>query len=241
MGENQGYLASNFGVRTVRQSNWETGKKRYVFVDLDGAVAYPVFVTRGGVIQNVGKYGGKVFQGDLCEYTTEGKCYVMKTFELADALTATDTAMYLVRDEFHHIPNVDDILMAAPSKLSSTGTGVKIAAPEATTKTVDSKTINVWKITISANDFGALSKGAILVEAAEAGTGKKMLVSNPNTFVPEDMVFNYSPATGNTDFSGARYSFTPVLHAIAWKNRMSKLPTCVDAINKCKVTGWFEL
>lgn len=241
MGTNQGYLASNYGVGTIRQGDWRTGSKRFVFVDLDGAVAYPVFVPKGGVIKNVGKYGGKAFQGDLCEFTTDGKCYVMKTFELADALSATDTEMYLVRDEFHHIPNVDDILMVAPSKLSSTGTGVKITAPEATTKTVDSKKVNVWKITITANDFGALSKGAILVEAAEAGASKKMLVSNPNTFIPWDMVFNYSPATEDTDFNGARYAFAPVLHGVAWKNRMSKLPTCVDAINKSRITGWFEL
>lgn len=242
MSTNQGYVASNFDVRTVRQGSWSTGKKRYVWVDLDGAVPFPVYVTKGGVVQNVGKFGGKVFQGDLCEYRTDGKIYLLKTFEVAEAVdNASGTTLRLVRDEFHHVPNVGDILMKAPTSLSGKGKATAIGVPEAKNVQIGGVDTDVWEITIAAGDFGALTKGDIMVEAASAGSSVQMLVQNPNTFVPDDKVFNYSPATGNEDFEGARYSFTPVLHGVAWVNRMSKLPSCVDAINKSKVSGWFEL
>ena len=106
---------------------------------------------------------------------------------------------------------------------------------------IDGKTVDVWSITITANDFGVLAAGDILVEAAAVGASKGMLVSNPNTFVDNDIVMNYSPATGDTDFDGARYVFTPVLHGIAWKERMSPLPACVESVNKSRVSTWFEL
>ena len=241
MSENQGYVASNYDVRVTRQGSLSTGKKRYVWVDLNGAVPSPVYVPKGGLIQNVGKYGGKFFQGDLCQYSTDGKCYVLKTFVVAKAVTALDTTILLKRDEFLHIPNVGDILMKAPSTLAGTGTGVAIGAPTATTATIDGKTVDVWSITITANDFGVLAAGDILVEATAVGASKGMLVSNPNTFVDNDIVMNYSPATGDTDFDGARYVFTPVLHGIAWKERMSPLPACVESVNKSLVPTWFEL
>ena len=51
-----------------------------------------------------------------------------------------------------------------------------------------------------------------------------------------DMV--YEPSTG---FDGAKYMFTPALHATMWECRMSAIPACVKALNKSKVAGWFEI
>lgn len=327
MDVNQGYVASNYDVRVTRQGSLSTGKKRYVWVDLDGAVPYPVYVPKGGLIQNVGKYGGKFFQGDLCQYSTDGKCYVLKTFELAKAVGSSDTAVLFKRGEFYHIPNADDVLMVAPTTLVGGGYAKKIGSPTATTATISGKSVDVWSIDITPNEFGTLAIGTIFVEAKsnvstvkvalsgtasasgkvaitlddgtavelDVGNGKTaeeaaaivaggtyatgwtavadganviftknawggtvtatyptgitgvismnqgMLVSNPNAFVDNDIVMNYSPATGNSDFDGARYMFTPILHQIAWKERMSPLPSCVDSINKSRVSTWFEL
>ena len=68
------------------------------------------------------------------------------------------------------------------------------------------------------------------------------MVTNPNAMCPADYDFLYEPVTGDNDFDGARYFMTPVLHGIAYIDRMSPLPKSVLAArNKSLVTGWFEL
>ena len=185
----------------------------------------------------------KMYAGDLIEYRYKdgekgATGYILKTYVVSKATsTSTDTVIYLTRDGYKHIPFVGDVLMKAPATIDGAGTAVTVTKVEPTVEA--SK--DVWKVTLSAT-LADLVVGDILVEAVEAGSGKKPMVTNPNAMCPADYDFLYEPSTGDSDFDGARYFMTPVLHGTAYIDRMSPMPKSVlDARNKSLVTGWFEL
>ena len=235
------YLGTNVGVGLNLQQHGSTGGKRYVFVDLnDAPKSRPPF---GGIIQNPFPAGAKAYQGDIVEYSTDGKVKLLKVYKLAKALAAADTAVLFVRDGFSHKPFAGDIVMVAPSTLSGTGTGVTLGAVTATTATVGTATVDVWSCAITAGDFSAseVDVDTLFVQASAAGSSKAPYITNPNGFLEEDIYFNYVPASGNSDFDGARYNVTPILHATVWSNRCTPIPTNIGTRNKSYVTGWFEL
>ena len=176
-----------------------------------------------------------MFAGDLCEYRTDGSVYFLKTYLVQDDVAADATVVYIVRDEYKHIPFVGDILMKAPSTLTGTGTAATVTAVEKTTN----GGANVWKLTLSAA-VGAMSANDVMIEGVAAGT-TTAVVTNPNTMLPMDCDFNYNPAANNDDFEGARYLVTPVLSALAWANKLSPMPPSVIELNKSRVTGWFSI
>lgn len=229
--------------KTLLQRRGEIGGARYVFVKLQGNKNELVFPTFGCKIMNPFKGTAKMYAGDLIEYRyNDGKKgatgYILKTYVVAKNTTNdTDTEIYIVRDGYKHIPFVGDTIMKAPATLDGTGTAVTVTKVEATVDTNK----DVWKLTLSAT-LTALKAGDVLVEAAEAGESKNPMVTNPNAMCPADYDFLYEPSTGDTDFDGARYFMTPVLHGTAYIDRMSPMPKSVlDARNKSLVTGWFEL
>lgn len=229
--------------KTLLQRRGEIGGARYVFVKLQGNKNELVFPTFGCKIMNPFKGTAKMYAGDLIEYRyNDGKKgatgYILKTYVVAkDTTNDTDTEIYIVRDGYKHIPFVGDIIMKAPATLDGTGTAVTVTKVEAT---VDTKK-DVWKLTLSAT-LTTLKEGDVLVEAAEVGNSQKPMVTNPNAMCPADYDFLYEPPTGDSDFDGARYFMTPVLHGIAYIDRMSPMPkTVLAARNKSLVTGWFEL
>lgn len=229
--------------KTLLQRRGEIGGARYVFVKLQGNKNELVFPTFGCKIMNPFKGTAKMYAGDLIEYRyndgEEGATgYILKTYVVAKKTTNdTDTEIYIVRDGYKHIPFVGDIIMKAPDTLDGTGTAVTVTKVEATVDTQK----DVWKLTLSAT-LTTLNKGDVLVEAAEVGGSKKPMVTNPNAMCPADYDFLYEPPTGDSDFDGARYFMTPVLHGIAYIDRMSPMPKTVLAErNKSLVTGWFEL
>lgn len=205
---------------------------KYVFYNIGGGNKNAWRPVNGGVLQNPFKNTvyGKFFQGDLCEYTLDGKVTVLKTFEVAEAVAAAATTVKVVRDEFKHVPEVGDILMVAPAALATAGTGVLVTA-------VDDSADNVWTLTLKAAP-GAIAKGAILVEAEKEGAGAKMLCDNPNSVLDVDAVLKYP--TNNVE-DGVIYNIAPVMHEIMYIDRMSPLPACVKAINKSRVDGLFEI
>lgn len=215
--------------RVTLQSSNSYGNSKYVFVKLKGQ-KNSYRPTNGGIIQNPFKNGGKMFQADLCEYRMDGKVFLLKTFEVYAAVAADSTSIKIVRDEFRHEPQVGDVLMKAPSSLTGTGAAYAITA-------VDDSNDDYWTVTIGTT-LGALSKGAILVEGESAGTGKHMLVQNPNSFLDIDAFMPF-PTTDSAD--NVKYAIAPVMHEIAYVSRMAPLPDCVKAINKSRVTGWFEI
>lgn len=231
--------------RALIQANGSIGGHRHVFVKLQGngknGLSFP---TTGGILVNPFKGAAKAFAGDLVEYTpaigSEGaKVAILKTYKVAKAAGSSDTDIFIERDGYKHIPFVGDILMAAPSTLSGTGTAVTVTAVE---KTKESSK-DVWKVTLSAT-LGTLALGAILVEAVAAGSGKKAVVTNPNCFLPADYDFLYEPSTGSDDYDGARYMLTPCIaneDTKVYIDRVSPLPASVLALNKSRINGWFNL
>ncbi len=239
----------HFAGSTLVQARGSIGGFRHVFVGLAGDKGGVMYPTHGGILKNPFPGMAKMYAGDLIEYKTDGTCLLLKTYEVAKATTAaTDTVIYISSGKcaqgevFRHIPFVGDILMVAPDEIDGTGTAVKVTAVEKTFDATDGKQ-DGWKVTLSAT-LGELAKGDILVEAAEAGSSKSAKVTNPNCYLDKDHDMIYEPATGDTDYDGARYFFTPVLmmgREFAYINRMQPLPAYIKALNKSKVDGWFLL
>lgn len=239
---NSGFLAG----RALIQAHGEIGGMRYVFVKLIGASKDAFRTpTSGGKLLNPFKGYAKIFAGDFMEYDpgiygdTGATVKILKSYKVAKATGAGDTTVLLVRDGYKHVPFVGDNIMVAPDTLDGTGTAVTVTAVEET-KEEDQ---DVWKLTISAT-LGVVKKDAVLVEAAEAGTGKKPMVTNPNSYAQCDYDFCYTPGAGNSINDGALYLLTPFLandDTVMYIDRMSPIPPAIKALNKSRVNGWFHL
>lgn len=229
----------NFMGRTLVQASGSIGGTRHVFVKLQGGAKNGlVFPTTGGYVVNPFKGNAKAFAGDLVEYSTDGKCKILKTYLVA--ADAAGTNVLIARDGYKHVPFVGDILMVAPATLTGTGTAVTVTAVEETT---DATNGDVWKLTLSAALADA-KKGTILVEAEKAGAGQTALVTNPNTFLACDYDFVYDPATGADGTNGARYLLTPCIANEDTKlyiDKMSPIPPAIKALNRSRIDGWFNL
>lgn len=226
-----GYLAG----RTLVQASGEIGGYRHVFVKLQGGAKNGlVFPTVGNRIMNPFKGRAKAYAGDLFEYHTNGEGYLLKTYLV---VSVDGTTINIARDGYKHKPFVGDILMVAPNEIGGEGTAVTVTAVEKTT--VDGT--DVWALTVSE----ALEANAddVLVEGKEAGTTTPV-VTNPNTFLPCDYDFLYSPAEDDDDFEGAKYLITPCIANADTKiyvDKMSPLPASIKALNKSLIDGWFNL
>lgn len=226
--------------RTLIQEKGSIGGSRFVFVKLQGVKNELVFPTFGAMLQNPFKFGGKIFAGDLMEYRTDAnglnpKVYLLKTFEVAKAVDASGVTVEIVNDGYRHVPAVGDILMAAPTSITGSGTAVTVTNVLADT--------GKWVITLSAA-LGAIAKGAILVEAESAGSSKKMLVQNINAVAPSDYdcLYEAGAVSGSSfEYNKARYILTPALGGLMYIHKMSPMPECVKKLNKCNVNGWYKV
>ena len=211
---------------------------------------------------NPPKGRAKMWAGDLLEYRPktgsdklDPEIYILRTFKVADAVSNT-TTVYIERDEFKHKPFVGDVLMVAPAVIGGTGTAVTVTAVSATTATISGASVNVWQLTISS--ALTITKGAIMVEAEEAGSNKKMLVQNINGVfdcdtdffeidniddigVTRDQTTNEITAVTDADFYKARYQYTPALGGLMWIHKMSPMPQCVLDLNMCNVPNWYHV
>lgn len=232
---------SNGGV--FLQSSGNLGGKRHVFVGLTGDHAF-VYPTIGGYITNPFNGRAKAYAGDLAEYDPmESTVKILKTYEVAVAVTASDTTIKLKRDGFYHRPLVGDVIMAAPATATTKGKAVTIIS---VVNEVDTTAGDVWNVTLSAA-LGVVAKGKVLVEAAEAGDSVAPIVTSPNVFFPCDTDFFYNPndsEDGLDEYTKARYVINlPLLgHGVKmYTDRMSPLPDYVKAMNKSLWNGWFEI
>lgn len=232
------FLVGAFRGRKLIQRRGEIGGAKSVFVKLQGIKNELVYPTFGGMIKNPFKGAAKMFAGDLCEYRTNDKgvnpeIYLLKTYEVAKVDTNA-TIVYIVRDKFKHIPFVGDKLGVAPASIGGAiATNAVVSAVE---PTVDSGK-DVWKLTFASALTGAAA-GNILVEV---GTDNKMLVKDVNAVIDADCDMFNAPATGDDDFDGARYFYTPALGGIMYTHKMSPVPDCVKAKNISHINGWFQI
>ena len=230
----QDYQIGVFRGRKLIQKRGEVGGSKSVFVKLQGIKNELVYPTFGGFIKNPFKGAAKMFAGDLCEYRTNSdgvkpEVYILKTYLVE---SANGTTVNIVRDAFKHIPFVGDKVGVAPSAIGGAVTAVTITAVTATKVSG----VDVWACTTSA----ALTtkKGDVLVEADAEG---KMLVKAINAVIDCDIDMLDAPATGDEDFDGARYAYTPALGGVMYISKMSPLPACVKSVNKSPINGWFQI
>lgn len=228
------YYVGYFRGRKTIQRRASVGGARSVFVKLQGNKNELVYPTFGGFIQNPFKGAAKMFAGDLIEYRTDEngvnpEVYFLKTYLVK---SVSGNTVNVVRDGYKHIPFVGDKLGVAPAEI---GGAMTAATVNAVAKTVVDG-VDVWALTMSGTV--AAEEGDVLVEA---GVDGKMLVKAINAVAPTDLDMGDVPATGDEDFDGARYSYTPALGGIMYVNKMSPLPECVLKLNIAKVNGWFQV
>ena len=228
------YQIGAFRGRKLIQRRGEVGGAKSVFVKLQGIKNELVYPTFGGRIMNPFKGAAKLFAGDLCEYRTNDKgvkpeIYILKTY-LVESVSGT--TVNIVKDGYKHIPFVGDKIGVAPEEIGGTMTSVTVNAVT-TAKVGD---VEVWALTLS----GTLSaeKGDVLVEADADG---KMVVKAINGVCDADCDMLDAPATGDEDFDGARYMYTPALGGIMYTHKMSPMPKCVLDLNIAKINGWFQV
>lgn len=220
---------------TMLQSNNTIGGARSVFVKLQGVKNDLVFPTHGGQLANPFKGRAKFFAGDLMEYRpnqngVHPSIYLLKTY-LVKSQSGTKVVIY--KDGYKHVPFVGDILMKAPATLDGTGKAYAVTA-------VSVNDDGNWELTFG-TAIDSVSDGDVLVEGAASGTGKKPLVQRINAVAPCDYDCFYDPATSGSDFDGARYMIAPALCGTMIEAKMSPIPACVKALNKCDIPGWFKV
>lgn len=228
------YQIGAFRGRKLIQRRGEVGGAKSVFVKLQGIKNELVYPTFGGQIKNPFKGAAKMFAGDLCEYRTNDKgvkpeIYILKTY-LVESVSGS--VVNIVKDGYKHIPFVGDKIGVAPEEIGGAVTAVTINS----IKVAKVGDVDVWACTCSATLDA--KKGDVLVEADAEG---KMLVKAINGVFDADADMLDAPATGDDDFDGARYMYTPALGGIMYTHKMSPMPKCVLDLNIAKINGWFQV
>lgn len=228
------YQIGAFRGRKLIQRRGEVGGAKSVFVKLQGIKNELVYPTFGGQIKNPFKGAAKMFAGDLCEYRTNDKgvkpeIYILKTY-LVESVSGA--VVNIVKDGYKHIPFVGDKIGVAPNEIGGAVTAVTINS----IKVAKVGEVDVWACTCSATLDA--EKGDVLVEADAEG---KMMVKAINGVFDADADMLDAPATGDEDFDGARYLYTPALGGIMYTHKMSPMPKCVLDLNIAKINGWFQV
>lgn len=234
---NGDFLVGAFRGTKLIQRRGQVGGARSVFVPLQGMKNHLTYPSLGGEIKNPFKGAAKLFAGDLVEYRTDSngvkpEIYVLKTY-LVESVSSNKKIVNIVKDDYKHIPFVGDKIAPAPNTMDGTITGLTVTSVTVTKV----GTVDVWALGLSGEITA--SKGTILVEADSAGTG--MMVKDINGVLDCDLDMYDTPATGSSDFDGARYFYTPALGGVMYINKMSPLPACVKAKNKININGWFQV
>lgn len=244
---NENYVGYFRGRKTIQRSA-TVGGARSVFVKLQGNKNELVYPTFGGYIKNPFKGAAKLFAGDLIEYRTDEnglnpEIYILKTYEV---VSVSGSTVNILNDGYKHTPFVGDKLGVAPDEIGGEMTAHTVVA--VANATVEGK--KVWAVTFDVAVTTAegdeteegedvlAEAGDVLVEADEDGN---MIVQKINAVAPTDLDMFDAPATGDEDFDGARYSYTPALGGIMYTNKMSPLPECVKILNKSNINGWFQI
>lgn len=215
---------------------YETSKKlrggKWVWVkDSNGEARKNVLL--GGTILNPKKGFDHLYAAQLVQYTPNEGCLIFRSFALKADAAASATTYVLNGDGYSDAPEVGMLVMVAPDDVTTEGQSAKItavvydAANEKFTITVDTT-------------LGALSAGAILVEATgtTASDEATVLVPNPNTFIEADRDLLPTEGYGITPDT-ANYSISTVYDKQAWIVRMQPLPKYVIAKNRSYIDGIF--
>lgn len=207
------------------------------FVWLKGC--YTQRVVNGATILNYPSAGGYVPSASLAQFVMKGHgndtqnvCYIAYAFKVQAAAGATDTDVKIEKDKYAFIPQVGMVVGKCPSALSATVTGVTI------TKVVEGTAF--YTVTLSAT-LGALTTDDFLVEVVAAGASQALVVTQPNTFIGEEMYFDMAGIRGVT-LGDDPYSTPLYVHNTVYTSRMPKYPSIfLSALNKSKIDGLIEI
>lgn len=226
---NENYVGYFRGRKTIQRSA-TVGGARSVFVKLQGNKNELVYPTFGGYIKNPFKGAAKLFAGDLMEYRTDEnglnpEIYILKTYKV---VSTNGDSINILNDGYKHTPFVGDKF----AKIDKDGT---VAETRIVVKVT--KENGVWNCTLD-TPVDLIQTGDILVEVGEDGNTYPKVI---NAVAPTDLDMFDAPAIDDEDFDGARYSYTPALGGIMYKNRMSPIPAFAEKFNKSNINGWFQI
>lgn len=241
MSEN--YVGYFRGRKTIQRSA-TIGGARSVFVKLQGNKNELVYPTFGGQIKNPFKGAAKMFAGDLMEYRTDAnglnpEIYLLKTYLVH---SGGGNVINFLNDGYKHTPFVGDTLGVA---LSESELAFYCTIEKVEVKTIDG--VKVWSCTIDKtyeSDINGAGVGSVFEEVYFEAVGAMDYVprvSTVNAVAPTDMDMLDASATGDEDFDGARYFYTPALGGIMYTNKMSPIPRRFGSLNQSKVNGWFQI
>lgn len=233
---NENYVGYFRGRKTIQRSA-TVGGARSVFVKLQGNKNELVYPTFGGYIKNPFKGPAKIFAGDLMEYRTDEnglnpEIYVLKTYLVH---SSEDNIVNIVNDGFKHTPFVGDKLGAFEEDIAK---GATMLATIVSIKDAVVGGVKVWECTMDSSNLAELG-GVVLAEVSPYGN--MAYIKTINAVAPTDLDMFDAPATGDEDFDGARYSYTPALGGIMYTNKMSPLPMFAKKFNKSNINGWFQI
>lgn len=213
---------------------YETSKKirggKWVWVkDSNGEARKNVLL--GGTILNPKKGFDHLYAAQLVQYTPNEGCLIFRSFALKENAAASATTYVFNGDGYSDAPEVGMVVMVAPDDVTTKGQSAKITA------VVYDKTNEKFTVTVDTT-LGALSAGAIIVEATgtAAAADATVLVPNPNTFIEADR--DLLPTEGY-GLENANYSISTVYDKQAWRVRMQPLPKYVVAKNRSYIDGIF--
>jgi len=213
---------------------YETSKKirggKWVWVkDSNGEARKNVLL--GGTILNPKKGFDHLYAAQLVQYTPNEGCLIFRSFALKEDAAASATTYVFNGDGYSDAPEVGMVVMVAPDDVTTEGQSAKITA------VVYDKTNEKFTVTVDTT-LGALSAGAIIVEATgtAAAADATVLVPNPNTFIEADR--DLLPTEGY-GLENANYSISTVYDKQAWMVHMQPLPKYVVAKNRSYIDGIF--
>ncbi len=189
-------------------------------------------VLLGCTIANPPKGFGHLYAAQLFQFTPFQEGLIFRSFAIKTDALADATSYVLNGDGYSDVPEVGMLLMVAPSTATTTGQSTKV------TDVVYDSTTEKFTVTVDTT-LGALSAGAILVEAAgtAASATATVLVPNPNTFIEADR--DLLPTDGRYGIENVNYSISTIYDKQAWIQRMQPLPNYVLAKNRSYIDGIF--
>ena len=127
-------------------------------------------VESGGLVANTTLVLGEVLSGGTpVEYNPTTKtAKLLKSFKVKSAtVDGTNTIVTIYRNDGKHVLNVGENVMVAPSTVSGTGKGHLVSA-------IDNSVAYETTFTVVTANFGTVTTGTILVQAASAGASVQM-------------------------------------------------------------------
>lgn len=227
---------ANIG-RCVIKSSGSFGGWRGVFYVPDHK--NNIEVVDGGMLSSEGLTAGdKIYAGDFgnFDYKT-GMVTHLKAWRVKTAAGAADTKLILEGGEFNHLMKGDVILAKAP-KVAAGTTVADVVTGVAITKDKIAVVGDTIEVTITANAFGALAVGDVIVLAKAAGASKEVIVKAVNWIFGHDVEIaytvtdDYTENVGSASFTVSGY-YSASIYQSQVENRSAKvIPPYVMALNK---------